>query len=71
MWASGSQTLVCVKVTWQADESTDGRATPMVPHSIGLGRGLGVHISNKSPTEADAASPDFNPGKGDRRSRKG
>ena len=56
--------LWCASVTWQVSDGTDGWATPLVPHSVGLGWGLRVHVSNKLPWDADAASPGINPGRG-------
>lgn len=39
-----------VKMSWLG-------CAPRVSHSVGLGWGLGIHISNKSPDDADATGP--------------
>lgn len=56
IWGSRSQTLACLKITWQAYSSADGRATPIFSFR-GLGRAQELCISNKLPCDTGAADP--------------
>lgn len=56
IWGSCSQTLACLKITWQTYSSVDGRATPIFSFR-GLCRVQELCISNKLPCDTGAADP--------------